>query len=79
MEIAQESQNIINQIELNDFISFHSFSTSKYFVLFELIFFIEAFSLVSKFVFFIKFFLANLASQTYAVDFLNFGVVIDLS
>ena len=63
-----------------DFFSFfNSFSTSKCFVLFEVIFLPRLDILVSKSVFVIKFACANLGLKTLAAKVLNSGVVIYLS
>ena len=58
---------------------FNSFSTSKCFVLFEVIFLLRLGNLASKSVFVIKFACANLALKTLAAKVLNSGVVIYLS
>ena len=50
---------------------FYSFSTSKCFVLFEVIFLLGLDSLASKSVFVIKFVCANLAAKFSAVNLLN--------
>ena len=61
------------------FCFFNSFSTSKCFVLLELIFWLRLFSLSWKFVFLIKFACANLAVKNLAAKLLNSEVVIYLS
>ena len=61
------------------FSCFNLFSTSKCFVLFEVIFLLRLDSLASKSVFVIKFACANLALKTSAAKVLNSGVVIYLS
>ena len=58
---------------------FNSFSKSKCFVLFEVIFLLRLDSLASKSVVVIKFACANLAANFSAVNLLNYGVVIYLS
>ena len=58
---------------------FNSFSTSKCFDLFEVIFLLILDSLASKSVFVIKFAWASLALKTLAAKVLNSGVVIYLS
>ena len=57
----------------------NSFSTTKCFVLFELIFILRFDSLLSKSVFVTKFACVNLAAKVTAVSLLNSGVVICLS
>ena len=69
----------LKQIEWNVFSFFNSFSTSKCFVLFVVIFLLRLDSLASKSVFVIKFACANLALKTSAAKVLNSGVVIYLS
>ena len=57
----------------------NSFSTSKCYVSFEVIFLLKLDSLASKSVFVIKFAYANLAAKFSAANLLNSGVVIYLS
>ena len=68
--------NFANKLESNVFNFFNSFSTSKCFVLFEVIFLVRLDSLSSKSVFVIKFACANLALKTLSAKVLNSGVVI---
>ena len=58
---------------------FSSFSTSKYFILFESIFLLRLTNLASKSVFFTRFACANLAVKLFAVRLLNSEVVMYLS
>ena len=58
---------------------FNSFSPSKCFVLFELIFLLRLIDLASKSVFVTKFVCTNLAAKPFAVKLLNSEVVIYLS
>ena len=58
---------------------FNSFSTSKCFVLFEVIFLLSLDNLALKSIFVIKFACANLALKTLAAKVLNSGAVIYLS
>ena len=66
-------------IESNVCRFFNSISTSKYSVLFEVLFWLGLFSLVSKSVFVTKFASVNLASKTPAAKLLNSGLAIHLS
>ena len=68
----------LKEIESNVFSFFHSFSTTKCFILFALIFRLRLYSLSSKSVFVIKFACFNLAAKFSAVSLLNSGVVIYL-
>ena len=61
------------------FTFFNSFSTSKCFDLFTVIFLLRVDSLASKSVFVIKFACANLALTTSTAKVLNSGVVVYLS
>ena len=67
------------KLESNDFRFFNSFSTSKCFDLFEVIFLLRLDSLVPKSVFVIKFPCANPALKILATKVLNSGLVIYLS
>ena len=67
------------KLEWNVFSFFNSFTTSKSFNLFEVIFLLRFDSLESKSVFVIKFACANLALKTLGAKLLNSGVVIYLS
>ena len=69
-------ENRFNQMFL---IFFNSFSTTKYFVLFEVIFLLRLDSFVLKSAFVIKFACADLATNLSAVNLLNSGVVIYIS
>ena len=69
--------SIINRIKCFSF--FTSFSTSKCFDLFEVIFLLRLDSLASKSVFVIKFACANLALKTLAAKVLDSDAVIFLS
>ena len=66
-------------IESNVCRFFNSISTSKYSVLFEVLFWLGLFSLVSKSVFVTKFASVNLASKTPAAKLLTSGLAIHLS
>ena len=68
-------ENSFNQM----FLFFNSFSITKCFVLFEVIFLLRFFSLSSKSVFVTTITCANLAAKISAVSLLNFGVVMYLS
>ena len=61
------------------FLAFNSFSTSKCFDLFDVVFLLKLDTLASKSVFVIKFVCANLALNTSAAKVLNSGVVMYLS
>ena len=65
-----------NQMTL---IFFNSFSTSKFFVLFEVIFLLRLNSIASKSVIVIKFACANFALKTLVAKTLNFELVMYLS
>ena len=67
----------INWIKCLKFLN--SFSTTKCFVLFELLFLLRFYRLSSKPVFITKLAFANLAAKFSAVSLLNSGVVIYLS
>ena len=68
-----------NKIARIDFNLFNSFSTSKCFVLFEVIFLLRFDSLESNSVLVINFACANLVLKTSAVNLSNSGVSIYLS
>ena len=61
------------------FLESKSFSTTKWFDLFAVIFLFRLDNLASKSVFVIKFAFANLALKTSAAKVLNSGVVINLT
>ena len=79
MTFASKITFVSKKLNQNIFSFFNSFSASKCFVLFELIFRLRLSNLSSKSVFVTKFARANLTPKTSAVSLLNSEVVIYLS